>query len=103
RAKLKTGLYEHFSDDDLLPPTDEPAGRWRSKGNRRNNFEIDRKAQRTNSFTGLRGFWRQDRAVVESMGPIYDRSQEHLGASDLGILRFRRLFLGASKAYEEQG
>jgi len=55
------------------------------------------------SFTGLRGFWRQDRAVVESMGPIYDRSQEHLGASDLGILRFRRLFLGASKAYEEQG
>lgn len=41
----------------------------------------------------MRGFWRQDRAVTESMGPIYDRSKEHLGASDRGIIRFRRLML----------
>lgn len=102
-GKLKTGLYEHYGPDDTLPPTTEPGGRWRAKANRSNDFLIDRDAQRTTSFTGLRGFWRQDRAVVESMGPIYDREQEHLGASDLGIVRFRRLMLRVATEMREKG
>lgn len=102
-VKLKSGLYEHYGPDDALPATPEAGGRWRARASRRNDFELDRQAQRSTSFTGLRGFWRQDRAVVESMGPIYDRSQEHLGPSDLGILRFRRLMLRAAKAYEQDG
>jgi phenylpropionate dioxygenase-like ring-hydroxylating dioxygenase large terminal subunit len=101
RAKLGSGDYEHYGPDDRAPPTSEAAGTWRSKANYDNDFLIDREAQRTQTFTGLHGFWRQDRAVVESMGRIYDRTQEHLGASDLGIIRFRRLFIAAANAQEK--
>ena len=31
--------------------------------------------------------------VTESMGPIYDRTQEQLGTSDKAIIRMRRLLL----------
>ncbi len=36
-------------------------------------------------------FYGQDRAVWETQGAIYDRSQETLGASDRGIVMFRRM------------
>jgi phthalate 4,5-dioxygenase oxygenase subunit len=101
--KLRSGLYEHYGPEDALPPSSEAGGRWRARASRANDFEIDRKAQRQTSFTGLRGFWRQDRAVTESMGRIYDRSQEHLGPSDVGVLRFRRMLLKAVKAFAQDG
>jgi hypothetical protein len=41
-----------------------------------------RAAQRTHSFTGIAGIHQQDQAVTEAMGPIIDRTQEHLGSSD---------------------
>jgi len=49
------------------------------------------------SFTGIQGVNLQDIAVQESMGPIVDRSREHLGAADLAIVHFRRLLLSAAK------
>ena len=100
---LKSGLYEHFGPDDTLPPTSDAGGAWRSRANRGNDFLIDRKAQMTNSYTGLRGFWRQDRAVTESMGSICNRTKEHLGASDTGIIRFRRMFLKAARDFAHNG
>jgi hypothetical protein len=103
RARLGSGQYAHYGPDDVLPPTTGPGGRWRSKANRSNDFLIDREMQRTINFSGLRGFWRQDRAVVESMGPIADRTIEHLGASDLGIARFRRAVLQAARALNNEG
>lgn len=33
----------------------------------------------------------QDRVAQESQGPIYDRSREHLGASDRGIILAREI------------
>ena len=36
----------------------------------------------------------------ESMGPIADRSQERLGASDIAIVQFRRLMLDAVRHFE---
>jgi phthalate 4,5-dioxygenase oxygenase subunit len=35
----------------------------------------------------------QDMVVQESMGAVFDRSREHLGASDAAVIRFRRLML----------
>jgi phthalate 4,5-dioxygenase oxygenase subunit len=96
RATLGSGLYEHYGPEDRLPATSEAGSLWRSRPNRANDFLIDREAQCTQNFTGLRGFWRQDRAVVESMGTICDRSKEHLGTTDVGIIRFRRLMLRAA-------
>jgi phthalate 4,5-dioxygenase oxygenase subunit len=103
RARLGSGQYAHYGPDDLLPASSEPGGRWRSKANRSNDFLIDREMQRTTSFTGLRGFWCQDRAAVESMGPIANRTTEHLGSSDVGISRFRRLVLQAARALKKEG
>jgi hypothetical protein len=37
------------------------------------------------------------------MGPIYDRSQEHLGTSDMMVIRVRRRLLAAARALAEQG
>ena len=34
---------------------------------------------------------------MESMGPIYDRSSEHLGSSDLAIINTRRRLMAAAR------
>jgi phthalate 4,5-dioxygenase len=41
--------------------------------------------------------------VTESMGPIYDRSQERLGTSDKAIIRMRRLLMAAAKSVADGG
>jgi hypothetical protein len=35
--------------------------------------------------------------VQDSQGPIADRTREHLGPTDLGILRFRKLVMDAAR------
>ena len=46
--------------------------------------------QNMGSMTGIVGIANQDAAMQESMGPIVDRTEEHLGASDAGIIIMRR-------------
>jgi phthalate 4,5-dioxygenase len=72
--------------------------RWVPVRNRANDYLIDRQAQRTRSFTGIEGLSEQDAAIQDSQGRIADRTREHLGPTDLGIVRFRRTILGAAKA-----
>ncbi|WP_232665889.1 Rieske 2Fe-2S domain-containing protein [Pseudonocardia sp. TRM90224] len=62
-----------------------------------NDYGIDRAEQRTSTYSGVREFISQDFMVTESMGPIYDRTQERLGTSDKAIIRMRRLLLAAAK------
>ena len=45
----------------------------------------------------------QDGAVTESMGVIYQRDDEHLGVTDSGIIRMRRLLLRATKDLRDNG
>ncbi|MDA1174898.1 MAG: Rieske 2Fe-2S domain-containing protein, partial [Chloroflexi bacterium] len=52
---------------------------FRAAVNPRNNWLIDRDMQRKENFTGIQGVNAQDRAVQEAMGPIVNRSKEHLG------------------------
>ena len=73
-----------------MPDTTDWLGKFRLTQNKDNDYLIDRKAQRTESFTGIAGIHQQDQAVTESMGPIYDRTQEHLGTSDAMVIRTRR-------------
>ncbi|WP_204317082.1 hypothetical protein, partial [Klebsiella aerogenes] len=40
----------------------------------------------------------QDAAIQDSQGPIQDRTREHLGPTDLGIVEFRKLLMGAARA-----
>lgn len=46
--------------------------------------------QNMGSMTGIVGIANQDAAMQESMGSIVDRTKEHLGASDAGIITMRR-------------
>ena len=71
---------------------------WVPIRNRSNDYLIDREAQRTRSFTGIEGISEQDAAIQDSQGFIADRTREHLGPTDLGIVRFRRCVLDAAKA-----
>ena len=59
--------------------------------------------QKTQNFTGIEGINTQDRAVQESMGPIVDRSREHLGPADKAIIQARRLLLQATQSVQEGG
>jgi phthalate 4,5-dioxygenase oxygenase subunit len=68
-----------------------------------NDYGIDRATQRDVTYSGVREFISQDFMVTESMGPIYDRSQERLGTSDKAIIRMRRLLLAAAKSVAEGG
>jgi nitrite reductase/ring-hydroxylating ferredoxin subunit len=70
-------------------------GTFRPVANKDNDYLIDREAQRTRSMTGIVGISAQDCAVQESQGPIYDRTQEHLGTSDSAIIAARRRLLRA--------
>ena len=63
--------------------------------NRDNDYLIDREAQRTTSFSGIAGVNTQDNALQEGMGPIVDRTQEHLGTTDRAIIVMRQLLLEA--------
>jgi phthalate 4,5-dioxygenase oxygenase subunit len=89
---------------DYLPATSDSLGRWRLKQNLGNDFEIDRDLQKSgDSFSGIRGIRQQDAAVTGSMGPIYNRTSEHLGTSDALIIRTRRRVLAAAKALRDDG
>ena len=63
--------------------------------NKSNDYLIDRKLQKTKSYTGIKGVSEQDAAVQDSQGPIADRTREHLGPTDLGIMHFRKLVMDA--------
>jgi nitrite reductase/ring-hydroxylating ferredoxin subunit len=62
-----------------------------------NDYQIDRDAQKSRLFTGIENFVSQDLMATESMGPIYDRSQEHLGNTDKAIIRMRRILMQAAR------
>ena len=91
----------------LLPNTTDWYGRFRQVSSLQNDFLIDRDLQRSNAgpdgWTGLQGIARQDQAVTTSMGPIYDRSHEHLGSSDSMIIQVRRRLLAAVRAFADTG
>jgi phthalate 4,5-dioxygenase oxygenase subunit len=86
--------------DDLWSQAEKSAGRgpddyregsfWLRR-DASNDYLIDREVQRTRTFTGIEGVNTQDFALQEGMGPICDRTREHLGTSDRAIQAARRL------------
>ncbi|MET4601264.1 phthalate 4,5-dioxygenase oxygenase subunit [Bradyrhizobium sp. JR4.1] len=70
----------------------------RHKGN---DYLIDRKLQKTRSYTGIKGVSEQDAAVQDSQRPIADRTREHLGPTDLGIMHFRKVVMELARALQQ--
>jgi phthalate 4,5-dioxygenase oxygenase subunit len=89
---------------DYLPNTGGWTGRWRPVRNHHNDYLIDREAQRRGeSYSGLVGIPLQDQMVQEGMGPIVDRTMEHLGASDRMVMITRKALLDALRDRREEG
>jgi phthalate 4,5-dioxygenase len=95
RAQIQSWTGVHTEVD---PRTFQPLR------NKSNDYLVDRALQRSGrSYTGIRGIREEDLAVQEGMGPIYDRTSEHLGSSDLAVIAMRRRLLEAVSALAERG
>lgn len=69
--------------------------------NLRNNYLQDREEQRRETFTGMgKSFVIHDSCATESMGPIFDRSREHLGRGDITVIAVRKFLLQSLKDFE---
>jgi hypothetical protein len=65
-------------------------------GSREDNYGQDRTAMQHGHFSGFTGNLLQEDMVTQaSMGPIVDRTKEHLSRSDVAIIQARRLLLEA--------
>ena len=90
--------------DPALDPTNGFIdGTWRRIRNKDNDYLIDRQRQRTVNYTGLPGNRVEDAAMTESMGPIYDRTREHLGTTDVAIIFWRRYMMRLARNLAEKG
>jgi phthalate 4,5-dioxygenase oxygenase subunit len=64
---------------------------------RENDYNIDRFAQKGQSYSGIIDFRSQDAMATETAGPIFDRTREHLGSTDVAVIRMHRQLLRAAK------
>jgi phthalate 4,5-dioxygenase oxygenase subunit len=85
-------------DDELYYSADDCAFRavWADR------FGQDRERMKRN-WTGLRGLEQEDAVMSLSMGPILDRSKEHLVAADQAVVRMRRRVLDNIMIVERGG
>jgi phthalate 4,5-dioxygenase oxygenase subunit len=99
----RTAGRQTVGPPQTLPNTTDWYGRFRCVADAHNDYLIDRKAQKTTSYTGIDAIFLQDQAVTESMGEVYDRTQEHLGTSDAMVIRTRKRLIDAAKALSDTG
>jgi hypothetical protein len=72
--------------------------------NHTNDYLMNREKQRSGEwYSGVEGIAIQDASLQESMGPIADRSKEHLTGTDKGIVQARRRLMDAATALAERG
>lgn len=69
---------------------------YTSRRNKRNNYGYSVQEQQTATYTGMGDDINvHDQWAVESQGPIQDRTREHLGTTDKGIIAYRKLLVEA--------
>jgi phthalate 4,5-dioxygenase len=75
---------------------------FRPRRTHSNRYLQDRDEMRTRTFSGVgNSFQDQDRMAVESQGPIYDRTFEHLGQADRPMIEQRKLIFRAIQDVED--
>jgi hypothetical protein len=89
------------------PNTADWLGRFRAAMDPSGDFGIDRGVQAAfkgvAGYTGLPTIDTQDRVITWSQGPRFDRSQEHLGTTDVMVIRTRERLLDAARALRDRG
>ncbi|MGB7206608.1 MAG: aromatic ring-hydroxylating dioxygenase subunit alpha, partial [Anderseniella sp.] len=72
--------------------------------NKRNNYGYNPHEQEGETYTGMGlDINVHDQWAVESPGPIFDRTKEHLGTTDKAIIAYRRMLRKAIAALDEGG
>jgi phenylpropionate dioxygenase-like ring-hydroxylating dioxygenase large terminal subunit len=86
-----------------VEPDGHPYRRFYTRANLHNDYLVDRALEKelTIGIPFLTNL--QDRAMTETMGPIYDRTQEHLGTTDAMVIHVRRRLLDAARTLRDQG
>ena len=70
--------------------------------NKRNDYGYDPDEQSRETYTGMGlDINVHDQWAVESPGPIFDRTKEHLGKTDVAIIKYRRMLRAAIAAKAE--
>ena len=107
-------FYGYFSDRPTRPPQElgaaapdyvaDPHDFTGMRGGRAERWGQDRELMKAGHWTGFgRTLLEEDAAVQVSMGPLVDRSQEHLSASDAAVAHARRILLDALSTVESGG
>ena len=100
-APVSLEFFEKFEKQMGRGHDDHIPGTFKLKKNLENDYLIDRELQKNRTYyTGIVGINTQDFALQEGMGPICDRSEEHLGSTDKAIIAMRNLLLEATRDVE---
>ncbi len=97
-GKLDKDKYRQIRAAQIAPDK-------RHKRRAENRYLQDREElKRDDTFTGMgRYLAAHDAFAIESAGAIQDRTQEHLGSTDIVIIELRKALLAAIKQMEETG
>jgi phenylpropionate dioxygenase-like ring-hydroxylating dioxygenase large terminal subunit len=92
-----------FSEEEKAGARSWIDAQYRRIRNASNDYLQDRELQKTRTYSGIAAVIpaEQDGCATESMGPIYDRTKEHLGYSDKTVIGLRKVLLQAVKAVHE--
>ncbi|MBN9390348.1 MAG: Rieske 2Fe-2S domain-containing protein [Chloroflexi bacterium] len=89
---IETGAGKNGPDpDDFYQPKYTAAEVWGQ----------DRTKMGEGHFSGFNSIPLEDFAVQESQGAITDRTKEHLGVSDVAVIRMRRTLLDLMRDYQQ--
>ncbi len=87
-----------MQDTGYTPDPSDYAG---LRGDRGNAWGQDRALMDAGHFTGFgRSLLEEDVVIQTSMGPILDRTKEHLSSSDVAVAHLRRMLLDAVAAFD---
>jgi len=90
-ALMGLGDRRYWSEDDC-----DFKATWADR------FGQDRQRMREN-WTGFSGVEQEDAIIAMSMGPLFDRSKEHLVPADRAVVRVRQRLLEAVRVVEQGG
>jgi phthalate 4,5-dioxygenase len=96
-------IFKRVKEIDLASETEQAEMQWDPKNptrlpvrNQDNRWLQDRNDMKDGWFAGIGpSFGLHDNWATEAMGPIYDRSKEHLGHGDKAIVGARRTLIAA--------
>jgi len=95
---LRAEVMNYFGHDKVYKDDN-----YKPHGTRENKHLLDYEFKKQTSFSGIHGIAAQDIAITQSQGFIVDRTKEHLGAEDVGVVRIRKTLMRAIEAVQAGG